>query len=90
MTYTISVTQEHIEKGTRAKCLSCPIALAMRDAGIVRPVAGLLGLSGRVDGKTVSAPVPDEADRFMVRFDELGPSGVSPFTFTADFKPAND
>ena len=32
MTITVTVTQDHIDKGTPCKSASCPVALALRDA----------------------------------------------------------
>jgi hypothetical protein len=80
----ITVTQEHIDKGVRVNGYSCPITLALRDAGFVRPCVGIhrcyvskkrfwFGYS-RYDGT-----LPSNAVEFVRNFDVCNP--VEPFTF---------
>lgn len=85
MAITIKVTQEDIDKGKRANCFACPIALAsMRafglplDAGHVEAYGLFIG-SFVNGGEYIRYHTPIETIRFMNDFDQ----GllVSPFEF---------
>ena len=81
---TITVTAEHIARGDRKTCSTCPIALAF-DAAI--PEAVNLSVtwgyaSVWLDlGKAVTYVLPPAAREFIEHFD--GGLPVSPFTFEA-------
>lgn len=68
-TYTINVTQRHINTGVRGHVMTCAIGLAMQDAGaagVFFPVESL----------------PEVAQQFMRDFDEG--RAVRPFVFQMD------
>jgi hypothetical protein len=73
----ISVTAKDIAAGARNDCTACPIALAMRRAGLSEPWARPGNLFWERDR---SAETPDVAADFMKRFDDGEP--VKPFRFT--------
>jgi hypothetical protein len=84
---TIEVTQADIDAGKPIDTC-CPIALATTRATgatavVTRKRVTLLGnaVAGR---PALSAPLPDEASRFIRVFDTCGPAGVAPFTFDID------
>lgn len=79
---TISVTQEHIDKGCRYGCFDCPIALALYD--VVKPDTYI-----EVDTEYISfgkqkIKLPEAAKLFIDRFDSSGKNYVSPFSFVLD------
>lgn len=82
MQLTINVTQEHIDAGERGSCGHCPVALAMVNAGLDRPLV-VTALHGTANGKRVHASMPHCVNKFATSFDRGLP--VFPFTFTADF-----
>ena len=72
----ISVTQDHINRGTKQDCSSCPVALAVQETCNSPTLwAGYqnIQLPNRC---TITPP---EVKDFMTRFDKNLP--VSPFTF---------
>ena len=81
---TINVTAEHIAKGKRRDCQSCPVALAIRDAlpdvGVVK-----VGSEGLVLGNIphlVELDLPKAVADFIWYFDDSGL--VKPFAFELD------
>lgn len=76
-TYKVSVTQEHIRKGSRHDCSSCPIALALKDMFPGRHVFVDI-ISMRV-GRHNSYGHCDLTHEFMKDFDNGKP--VEPFDF---------
>lgn len=87
MSATIRVTADHIQQGERSNPMACPIALALigqwggEDSEIAIDVfdghAFASGPPVPIDG--VTAALPDEADAFVLAFDEGRP--VQPFEF---------
>ena len=82
----ITVTQDHIDKGTPCKSTSCPVALALRVAFpdeflifATEEEATLLGLDGV---RTIA--LPDAARDFISDFD-VDRTGV-PFQFDCDVR----
>ena len=80
-TVEISVTADHIDRGTQCCTTRCPVALAIRDT--LHPLSvdvqdDLIhfGVSG---GKYVFVHTPEEAGYFVDEFDDGLP--VQPFTF---------
>lgn len=75
----VKVTQEHIDKGRKSSCVSCPVALAFEEAGklafvgveAVRPLGGF-----------IEARLPVEATRFIRAFDR--DEQVTPFEFEVE------
>ena len=81
VTYTIDVTQEDIDQGERDKCRRCPIALAMKRV-FPGKVSLVYGTVAWVDLDRY-ADLPDEAQQFIMYFDEGEP--VEPFSFSLGF-----
>ena len=77
----IKVTPEHINKGIGRHCLYCPMALAMRDAGLDVEVIQSGRVSIRPEGwlSPYLARLPKVACDFIIDFD-CGES-VGPFEF---------
>ena len=76
----IRVLRRHINKGRRYKYLSCPVALAIREATGKKVKVKESSLE-RGKNSVVS---PHEVTDFVCQFDLGEP--VSPFTFTLDNK----
>ena len=83
----ISVKQEHIDNGRmepgagQMVCENCPVALALKEAGLVDPFAGYgrMHWTDKDTGLEVSARTPAKVYIWMQRFDSrrLG----EPFSF---------
>jgi hypothetical protein len=96
-TVTVSVTQEHIDRGKPARCHDCPIALAIIAAMPGAVDASVFYLDCEEpqmratvwmnDGTAHQLNLPDEADEFARAFDWADDEPVSPFTFTAELRP---
>jgi len=86
-THTIDVTEEDINDGVRQNCWTCPIALAAVRSLDDHTAYAALFLFVRRPGGTLSAPLPNEAVRFMSDFDAGLP--VKPFSFTVTFNRFN-
>ena len=74
----IQVTQEHIDKGERMRGRQCPIALALRDAGISDPTV----FTSSIDFGERTVVSPDDVEAFVRRFD--AGNRVRPFWFDLD------
>ncbi len=77
----ITVTAEHIAKGYPGKSETCPVALAMRDAGIPSPSVGISTFNWgfRAEDWTV---LPSNVSIFIRNFDDH--REVSPFEFEVE------
>ena len=77
MLYQISVTEEHIDLGIRNYrehkrwCASCPVAEAMKDAGIKNPEVGAFVVVCDTDGPRIAGNLPKAAHDFVVQFDKF-------------------
>ena len=71
----ITVTQEHIDKGI-SDCEKCPIALAMKDAGVNRPFVGVMSIR---DYNNNFFHYPKKVQWFRHRFDRH--LSVKPISF---------
>lgn len=80
MKLKINVTKEHIRAGIRVSFKSCPIALALRESGVVNATAehGGFGI------KNPRHPMPKKVRRFIYAFDRAMP--VKPFSFTVNVR----
>ena len=81
----VDVTQDHIDKGEPNSPCDCPVALALRDAGVINPsVYDKIGLN-TLNADLTSAMADDWVDtpsvvgKFVSDFDEH--LDVEPFTF---------
>lgn len=79
----ISVKKKHIKNGIRDEVDSCPVALALKDAGYTE--ANVLGDAGWVretyDSNRVDVAFPRSVQRFVNKFDLKGKNKVRPFNF---------
>lgn len=78
----INVTKRDIELGKPGEGEGCPIALAARRHPELKGCAVGLGLIGTEALGYDSMPLPEEARRFVVDFDDGRP--VAPFSFTLE------
>lgn len=76
----IQVTQDHINRGWRFASASCPIALAMLDAGLTGASAGVSNLFWGYPRKMVT--LPTEVKAWILAFDRK--QHVEPFEFDLD------
>ncbi len=90
-TVQIEVTADDIANGKPYECVRCPIALAMKRAGIDQVAVGdrffCFGPGGPEDPNSLDDArehhvLPPEAGRFVDRFDSLQP--VEPFSFNVE------
>jgi hypothetical protein len=82
MKLRVEVKQQHIDKGRRRRSESCPIALAVRDAGYRDVKVGLnlsFGKRGTPGRKILRLPL--QASVWIHNFDNGKP--VKPFVFVA-------
>ncbi len=79
---TINVTQKHIDAGSRNRCFSCPVAMAIKEAtGEEWAVDGRAAFRTALGAEGV-CQLPPEAKRFVLLIDHLG--HVEPFSFELD------
>lgn len=76
------VTQEHINRGVRGSVCNCPIALALREAGILAEVRN----RGYINAGKVNGVVDPVAQSFIISFDTYGPGMVQPFELKVDWE----
>lgn len=76
---TIRVTKQHIAKGLAHKCTSCPIALAMTDAGLSDVSVGSYDATYFRDGCFFRVQFPIAISNRIEQFD-LGYE-IEPFSF---------
>lgn len=91
MKLKIKVTQEHISRGVRGRCHSCPIALAVREHGYQTPFVGVrniypygVDMCGNFNLPFKIAHMPQTAVDFARNFD-YGRQ-VEPFEFEVEIK----
>lgn len=80
MKLTVNVTQQHIQKGTRNDCRRCPVALALNEQHPCENGWRVSWLYARRDPSVLGAKLPENAQRFVTKFDD-GKRNVEPFTF---------
>jgi hypothetical protein len=92
---TITVTQDHIHRGERARCFWCPVALAALEATgapmaeVVEGTLYLLDAPWEEGGKvTRAANLPARVDEWVCRYDLYGAEAVKPFAFQVRFRHA--
>lgn len=79
---SFKVTQDNIDRGERRSVCNCPIALALREAGIVAEVRN----RGYINAGKVKGVVDPVAQSFIISFDNYGPGMVQPFEFGIDWE----
>ena len=92
---TVEVAQHHINRGERARCTRCPVALAIKD--VVSPVFSIevTGAScyiTNIEGYIITVALPSRVVQFVAAFDRPGWYGggaylkaiLAPFNFEAD------
>jgi hypothetical protein len=94
---TVDVTDDHIVRGLPSTCTSCPIALAILDAGQRIGLPFVDGVPVAVYGDDVQLTLkvsrdyvgllPWAARNFIHHFDHGEPGLVGPFTFRVTFHP---
>jgi hypothetical protein len=78
----VEVTQKHINKGLRNDCRRCPIALALKDAGLsdVVVMRSIVLIHPRRGSQyRYSCALPTSVSQFIESFDSI--QGVEPFSF---------
>lgn len=75
----IEVTDEDIARGEPRSALACPIACALRRAGMLDVSVSLTSITV---GHLTYKPMPPEAKAFIRDFDAGAP--VTPFAFSVD------
>lgn len=83
-TIEINVTQEDIDAGCVGSAYACPVARAMRRAGLGEPA--VWGCSAYVTGRRpwgrVGVPLPERVEAAIGAYDRG--EGMEPFTFTLE------
>lgn len=74
----IEVTQEHIDKGRRRSCWGCPVALAMRSAGLLNAHAAATFYIWGAHGQFFK-DLPKDVTSHIEYFDQTGK--MRPFSF---------
>lgn len=82
MTYTIEVTQADIDRGLRASCYSCPVALALYRSIKSNVQVGDSYLAVHIGDSITDIESPPIVKEFVFNFDRF--VEVKPFTFTLD------
>lgn len=75
----ITVTAQHIERGHRGLCTSCPVAIALAQAMPGSDPSVTLKITIRRHGRTVAFELPAAVLDFVTAFDRG--DRVRPFTF---------
>jgi hypothetical protein len=82
----IEVKQEHIDKGIRAKCTTCPVALAIHEATSGELGTVYVDVTTVFVGSMTSIPLPIVAIEWIAEFDYQGTG--EPFSFELDLEAA--
>lgn len=85
-TIKVEVKRKHIKAGAIGEAHSCPIALALKEIGMVSPIAwgcGSLEFKDKA-GVFVSEYMPESAREFIYAFDSEKP--VKPFSFQLKYE----
>lgn len=80
----ITVTEQHIKDGHIATCRTCPIALALNDAGFPAAQVSQDGIYLTGHEAAVRIEPPASVRAFVKTFDHLGVMAVCPFEFELD------
>lgn len=84
LTMKIKVTQEDIAKGIPEDEGSCPVALALKHAGMMDVEVSLERAEAWYGRRLFNVELPSKARRFIKRFD--AGKLVKPFSFTLNIK----
>lgn len=85
VTVKIDVTQDMIDKGIRGNTSLCPIAKALRAAGLKRPSVGTYAFFD-MKKERYQIELPKKALTFITHFDGQGRNAVKPFSFNLRYK----
>lgn len=79
MTLTVNVEQKHIDKGDQCECDTCPVALALLDAGCddVSVTYYYIDFTYKDEARCIATP--DHIENFINDFDDG--KDVKPFSF---------
>jgi hypothetical protein len=80
----IEVTQDDIDNGTVASCLSCPVAIAIKRVAPTPRIVSVARLGILYGSKYIPAPI--EVCNFIDRYDHRLPT--YPFTFELEIPEA--
>lgn len=75
----VKVTAAHIKEGQRNKSCTCPVALAMKSAGLKCVKVGRFSLTYYVNKVGFHVGLPESVITKILRFDQGG--YMKPFTF---------
>ena len=85
MKLVINIRDEHIARGNPAKAKSCPVAMTGEDTGIKHVSVGVGRIRGEYNGRSIAAPLPDVAKKFIANFDKnKSYNCFKPITFIID------
>lgn len=65
----VVITQEHINKGC-SLCTHCPVALALKDAGLERPFVGTMSIQNQLATENVYYHYPKKIQWFVHNWDK--------------------
>jgi hypothetical protein len=86
---TISVTQDHIQRGTREDSTQCPISLAIMEQipGVTYAQSNMSSILFEKGEKGfVSDHLPESVDEFIFAYDRDDKGWYRPFEFTFTYK----
>lgn len=85
----IEINEKCIENGESRSEISCPIALALKNAGFKNPVVTPISLSGIFKSRHYFIPLNKDGKAFVSAFDWSGARAVKPFTFMIEIGDEN-
>lgn len=75
----VSTTDSHIKRGIKGSCCDCPVALAMKESGLMSPSVSSRFLYFDWNGKRHVADTPEHVATWIYAFDNY--KDVEPFGF---------
>jgi hypothetical protein len=75
---TVNVTQAHLDHAERNNSRTCAIAIALAEAGALRPIIHRGKVSFTMNGERFTYWVPPHMAQYILDFDKHGPAGVQP------------
>ncbi len=68
----VTMNRWHVVSGRRKNQCACPVALALKSAGVVKPSVAPTTILAEVDGDMVSMKTPKHISMFILRYDTAG------------------